>query len=220
MFFDSKNDIKSIASKVGTSIFVVPENTNIDIKNSIILRPEEKSVITIEQIRDVLARLNVRQQNDIYIIIQPAEALGTESANAILKNLEEPGENIHFVLITDSISSLIPTILSRAAIYFLKDKKGLDSPVEGDPKIIDLARKLVVAKPADLPALAEQITKKKDGVRNHALTVLKTSTEILYKSYLKTNKPIFLNKIPKFLKAYDSIDKKGHVKLHLVADLL
>ena len=96
----------------------------------------------------------------------------------------------------------------------------MDTAVVGDEKMIDLARKLVVARPVDLTNIAEQISKKKDGVRAYALEILALAIEILYKSYFKTKKDVFAKKIPKFLVAYDSISKNGHIKLHLVADLL
>ena len=90
---------------------------------------------------------------------------------------------------------------------------------ESDATIKDLAKKLMVAKPVELVALAEQITKHKDNVREFALSVVGTAIEMLYKSYYLTSKPVFLKKIPKFLEAYDAINKNGHIKLHLVADL-
>jgi DNA polymerase III delta prime subunit len=220
MYFDSIDNISKIAKKVGCSVFVVPANTLVEIKNALVLEPVEKSVITIEQVRNILARLNVRQTSDVFVVIRPAETLGLEAANAMLKNLEEPGEKVHFVLITDKPSLLLPTILSRSAVYFLREKIDFSSPVNAEKKVLDLARRLVVAKNKDLPALAEEITKKKEGVRAYALSVLTAAIEILYKSYLKTEKDIFLNKIPRFLSAYEAITQNGHIKLHLVADLM
>ena len=220
MFFESVDEICGIAGKVGTSVFVVPANISVEIKNALVLEPDGKSVITIEQVREVLARLSVRQTSDVFVVIRPAEALGLEASNAMLKNLEEPGNKVHFVLITDKLSLILPTILSRSAVYFLREKVDFDSPVEADAKVLDIARRLVVARASDLPALAEEITKKKDGVRAYALSVLAVAVEILYKSYLKTGKDVFLNKIPRFISTHDAIFQNGHIKLHLVADLL
>ncbi len=219
MFFDNISQISEIASRTGTSIFVLPNTLTITIKNAIILEPQEKSVITIDQIRGVLARLNVKQSKDQYIIIRPADKMNEEAANAFLKNLEEPGSHTHFILITDSPSKLLPTILSRASIYFLREKNSSDSEIIADPKIKELAKKLITASPADLPSLAEEITKKKQGVREYTLLVLSVAIEMLYKSYYITRKPAFLLKLPRFFKTYENIEKNGHIKLHLVADL-
>ena len=220
MFFDSVDEITEIARRVGCAIFVIPASLEVEIKNALVLSPDGKSVITIEQVREVMARLSVRQTSDVFVVIRPAEALGLEASNAMLKNLEEPGEKVHFVLITDALSSLLPTILSRAEVYFLKDKRAIDGPIEADKKVLDMARRLVVAKPADLPVLADEIKKKKDGVRAYALSVLAVAIEMLYKSYYKTGKDVFVRKLPKFLSAYEATSANGHIKLHLVADLI
>lgn len=220
MFFDSAADILKIAEKVGCAIFIMPSDVKFEIKNALILAPEEKSVITIEQVRGLLSQLNMKQLADRYVIVRPADAMGEEAANAFLKTLEEPKDKVHFVLVTDSPSKLLPTILSRAEIYFLKSHDKIDGDIKADEKVKALAKRLIVAKPGDLTILAEEITKKKDGVRAFALEVLAVAIEMLYKSYFITGKDAFLKKLPKFLEAYENIAKNGHVKLHLVADLL
>ncbi len=219
MFFESAAEISRIAEKVGTSLFVMPRDEKVEIKNAFVLEPDGKTVISIEQVREIISRLGVKQTSEQFVIIRPVEAMSEEAANAFLKNLEEPGDKVHFVLITSSPSLVLPTILSRAMVYFLRNHEPIDGDIKVDVKIRDIAKRLIVAKPSDLPALAEEITKKKDGVREYTLTVLATTIEMLYKSYFKTNKDVFVKKIPKFLTAYDNIDKNGHIKLHLVADL-
>ena len=219
MFFNDASEIKNIASKTGCAVFVVPDNMPVEIKNAIIVEPTDKSIISMNDIRDLLLRLGKKQKNDLFIIIRPADLLGLDSANAMLKNLEEPQDNVHFVLITSKASKIIPSILSRSAVYILREDKPVDGAIDADTKIMDLAKRLVVAKPADLPAIAEEVAKVKDGVRNHAMDVLGTAIEILYKSYFKTGKDVFVKKLPKFITAYENIEKNGHVKLHLVADL-
>lgn len=219
MFFSDTSEIKNIAGKTGCSVFVVPDSIKVEIKNAIIVEPTDKSIISMDDIRDLLLRLGKKQKTDLFIIIRPADLLGLDSANAMLKNLEEPQDNVHFILITAKASKIIPTILSRSAVYILREDKPVDGSIDADKKTMDLAKRLVVAKPADLPAIAEEVSKVKDGVRNHAMDVLGTAIEILYKSYFKTGKDVFVKKLPKFITAYENIEKNGHVKLHLVADL-
>ena len=217
MFFNQVADIAPIAQRTGTAIFVVPLDTPVAIPNAIILQPIDKSVITIEQARDVMAKLSTRQIHDQYIIIRPAEALSAEAANALLKSLEEPGDKVHFVLITEEPSQILPTILSRAAIYFLRTHD--NGEIHADSRIKELAKQLLVAKGSDLVQLAETIAKHKDGVRAYALSVLGTAIEMLYKTYFITKKPVFVEKLPKFLAAYDAISRNGHVKLQIIANL-
>lgn len=47
------------------------------------------------------------------LIIYPAERLNQESANAILKILEEPVGDTRFLIVSNSIRKLLPTIVSR-----------------------------------------------------------------------------------------------------------
>ena len=220
MFFDSVNEIEKIALKNGCSVFVLPDREKIKIKNAIVLKPEDKTTITIEQVKEILGKLSVKQTSDLFVLIRPADSLGEEAANALLKNLEEPKQRVHFVLITEEPSRLLATILSRSAVYFLRLNREDEEEIHADKKVMDLAKKLVVAKPQELISLAEELTKKKDGAREYVLMVLATAIEILYKSYYKTGKKVFLTKLPRFLKTYENIEKNGHIKLHLIADLI
>ena len=136
----------------------------------------------------------------------------------MLKSLEEPGDQVHFVLVTDEPSRLLTTILSRAALYVLKVSNDF-SKIGADEKVKDLAKRLMVASGADLVAISEEIGKKKEGVRTYALEVVGAAIEMLYKTYFLTGKEVFLKKIPKFLGAYDAINRNGHVKLQIVANL-
>lgn len=218
MFFDDVSDIRRIASKVGTAVFVVPADVNLAVSGAVVLQPEDKTVITIEQVREVLGRLAVKQVADLFVVIRPAEKLGEDAANALLKSLEEPGERVHFVLVTDAPSQLLLTILSRAAVYFLRMASDA-SEISADDKVKDLAKRLMVAKGADLVAVAEEIARKKDGVRAYALSVVGTAIEMLYKSYFITGKSVFVAKLPKFLAVYEALSRNGHVKLQIVAGL-
>ncbi len=47
------------------------------------------------------------------IIITNADKMGEAGANALLKTLEEPPEKCRFILLTESIDALLPTIVSR-----------------------------------------------------------------------------------------------------------
>ena len=220
MFFSDPDQIPELAQKTGCAIFVVPDNTKINLKNALFLEPNEKGHISIDQVREITALLNTKQTSDRFLIIRPADAMNESASNAFLKNLEEPKENYHFILITESPYKLLPTILSRSQIFFLKIANPLEADLSASKDIREIAKKFIAAKPADLPALAEQVAKKKDNARLYALEILATAIEILYKSYFKTNNEVLVHKISPFLKAYENISQNGHLKLHLVADLM
>ena len=220
MFFDEVQQIQEIANRTGAALFVVPDDLEINLPRALVLKPEEKATITIEQMRELLVKTELKQTEDLFVVIRPAEKLGLEAANAFLKTLEEPQKRVHFVLVTSTPSKLLPTVLSRSAIYFLRESAESIKDINVDTKMLTLAKKLIVAKPHELFDLAEEITKKKDNVRQFALGILGAAIEVLYKTYLINQKAVFLNKLPKFLSAYDAINNNGHIKLHLVADLM
>ena len=217
MFFDDVGQIYEIARKLGTGVFVVPSDVEVNVPGAIVLKPEDKTVITIEQVREVMGRLSVRQTSGLFVVIRPADKLQLEAANALLKSLEEPGDKVHFILVTDSPSTLLPTILSRASVYLLRVVD--DSGLHVDDKVKDIAKRLMVAKGAELVAVAEEISKHKDGVRAYALSVVGAAIEMLYKSYYITGKSAFLARLPKFLSTYEALARNGHVKLQIVAGL-
>ena len=80
-------------------------------------------VIKIDQVREVLefAQRTASRRGPKVIWIHPAEALTTESANALLKTLEEPVPGLRFILSSEHADSLIPTIRSRCQRLSLSD---------------------------------------------------------------------------------------------------
>ncbi|MGD0263663.1 MAG: DNA polymerase III subunit delta' [Candidatus Methylomirabilota bacterium] len=77
--------------------------------------PAGKTVITIDQVREVAARAALRayEGRTKVCILDPAELMQEPAANAILKTLEEPAGASLFILVTAAPSALLPTILSR-----------------------------------------------------------------------------------------------------------
>ena len=72
--------------------------------------------IKIEQIRELIDWVNqTAQMNGAKIsIINPAHKVNRNSANALLKVMEEPPSGNHIILISDDPAVLLPTIRSRA----------------------------------------------------------------------------------------------------------
>lgn len=74
-----------------------------------------KKRIRVEQIREALhfLQLTGQQGRNKVITITPAESMNTQSANALLKGLEEPPEGTYLILLTERPASLLATIRSR-----------------------------------------------------------------------------------------------------------
>lgn len=72
-------------------------------------------IISVSQIRGLLSQAAYGPTLSAHKIclINEADTMNAESANSLLKLLEEPPENWFFILIATSVSQLLPTILSR-----------------------------------------------------------------------------------------------------------
>ena len=92
---------------------------------------DEKFSIDINQIRDLISKLNKSSfnQKPRFILIDNIEFLNTNSINALLKVLEEPPSNVYFILINNCNKKIIPTLLSRCINFkiFLSNSENLDT---------------------------------------------------------------------------------------------
>ncbi len=77
-----------------------------------------KRAIPIEEIRTLIQRLHTRPTlgSRRAVIIDPADHLERNAANALLKVLEEPPQGTFFLLVTHRPGRLLPTIRSRCRI--------------------------------------------------------------------------------------------------------
>ena len=94
------------------------------------IKLEKSNTISIDLIRNLKKKLyySKSDENWTVVIIFDAEKLcipKAESANSLLKILEEPPERTLFILLTSNINLLIPTIQSRCQKIFFKN---LDTP--------------------------------------------------------------------------------------------
>lgn len=223
MFFEQLSELPQMAARTSCAVFAVPPDTPLDLPFPIYLRPDQTKtktpVITVEALRDFLALTQNRETSERFFVIAPADALNLAAQNAFLKTLEEPRPHCHFLLLTESPSALLPTILSRVQVFYPRRHPDLTSAPAASAKTLATAKKLLTASARDLPGLATELAKTKNA-RETALAVVAATIELLYKSYFKTKNPKFLAKLPAFLTLYDNLQAGGHVKLHLVADLL
>ncbi|MCI8366695.1 MAG: AAA family ATPase [Eggerthellaceae bacterium] len=80
--------------------------------------PEGASGYLVEQMREVVSdapMAPIQARRKVYIIDR-VDQLGTAAANAFLKTLEEPPENVTFILLGRTCDGVLPTILSRCQV--------------------------------------------------------------------------------------------------------
>jgi len=81
-----------------------------------------KNYISVSQIRNLNNFFHQSSFDNMpkFIIIDSADDLNINSANSLLKNLEEPKINTFFILISHQLSNLLPTIRSRCSKFNLE----------------------------------------------------------------------------------------------------
>ena len=94
-------EFKTINNKSNTNLITIDVN-------------EDKKSIDINQIRELIINLNKSSFNKKprFVLIDNIELLNINSINALLKVLEEPNENINFILIHNN-RQILSTLLSR-----------------------------------------------------------------------------------------------------------
>ncbi len=63
-----------------------------------------------------LTTLSAHRAGRRVVLIWPADEMTTEASNALLKTLEEPGQGLHFILVSAHAGKLLPTVRSRVRV--------------------------------------------------------------------------------------------------------
>lgn len=97
----------------------------------VMVNPESRW-IKVDDIREVIADVGLKpfEARTKCIVIEPAESLNTESANALLKTLEEPPANTVILLISHRPKLLLPTVLSRCLHIRFHEEEREGTPVD------------------------------------------------------------------------------------------
>ena len=79
---------------------------------------EDNKAISVDAIRELISKLHLTRHFDAYkvALIECAEQMNTNAANALLKTLEEPPEKTLIILVTSQPLSLPATIRSRCQL--------------------------------------------------------------------------------------------------------
>ena len=79
----------------------------------------DKKSIDVSQIREMINYTNKSTFNDMarFILIDNVENLNKNSVNALLKIIEEPSNNVFFILINNNEKNILPTLKSRCLTF-------------------------------------------------------------------------------------------------------
>lgn len=125
-----------------------------------LIRPGSKvRTITIDAVRSVEPFLTLRAQEHEtkLIIIQDADRLSDDSANAFLKTLEEPPPQTLIILLTELPSRLLPTILSRCVRLDMAEPGAMVRLSEVQKRFLPAVEAAMAHMGSDVAALALRV---------------------------------------------------------------
>lgn len=105
------------------------------------ISPENRN-INLDQIREIRKLIMTTAQNKRLIIIHLFDKALQEAQNALLKTLEEPGDN-QFILTSTNEENILATIRSRAKLVYLD--KDLQADSKKDKKEADEIEELIAS---------------------------------------------------------------------------
>lgn len=97
----------------------IDNNCMADVK---VYSPQGVQTYLVNQIKEIVNDSNlapIQAKYKVYIL-KDAEKLGSAAANAFLKTLEEPSDNVCFILLTNNSKNVLDTILSRCQLIEFK----------------------------------------------------------------------------------------------------
>jgi DNA polymerase III subunit delta' len=115
---DFKYNIESFSINLENKSYKLLQNNSHPNFYLIDLLTEKKS-IDVGQIREMINYTNKSTFNNMarFILIDNVEYLNKNSVNALLKIIEEPNQNIYFILINNNEMNILPTLQSRCLTF-------------------------------------------------------------------------------------------------------
>ena len=174
------------------------ESTVIDkiIKDQKIKREIPFVLQKIEDSRELKKLVKFSFNEKTAIIIDNIDSTTNEALNSFLKNLEEPTQNIFYILKTSNLEAVLPTITSRCQVIIIKDQDTSNSDDSKFKEFMD----------SNLDYQLEYISKIKD--RAEAITFISDLIHYEHQNNKFENQQILLNTL-RNLKA------NGNVSLQL-----
>lgn len=179
----------------------------------------EKKSIDVGQIREMISYTNKSTFNNMarFILIDNVENLNKNSVNALLKIIEEPNENVFFILINNSEKNMLPTLKSRCItfkIHFSFDETvNICNQILNQNILNELNHDLInyYCTPGEIIKLVQFAEEKQINLKDHDVSSI--ISLIIENTYYKKNifiKNLLINFIELFLlKRYKTSNNKN-----------
>lgn len=197
----------------------------------------EKAEIKIDQIRGVKDFVYLRPalSKRKVVLIHPAETMNQQAQNALLKVLEEPPEDTHFILVANRLEKILPTVKSRSFILEvpplseeeLKALTHIEDPLilelsEGsinmalklkeDRELLDTAR---IVLEGDVLSLYRKALEVEDWDYERQVALLKLLSAMLHRKYTETRRESYRRALDKVSLGLEYLSKGIRLSLLL-----
>lgn len=118
-----------------------------------------KQAVGIGEIREVISDCYIKPnegRGKVYFIF---DKMTPEAQNSLLKILEEPPQNVQFVIVTEKSTLLLKTVLSRCALFKLSSDESDSVSDEAFSTAVDIVRAAVLNVELPLIAVTSGLTK-------------------------------------------------------------
>ena len=156
----------------------------------------EKKNIDVGQIREMISYTNKSTFNDSarFILIDNVENLNKNSINALLKVIEEPNENVFFILINNNEKNILPTLKSRCLTFNINltfnETLNISNSIL-EKNVLDFVNFDLLSyynSPGDIISLFNFAEDKSINLKDH--TISSFINLLIENNYYKKNKPV------------------------------
>lgn len=166
---------KAILFPSSTSVFDENVNVHPDFLH------QKFELFGIDDSRELKARAAGRAVGGSRVFVLEIFSFNMESANAMLKLMEEPVSGVHFFVIVPSAETVIPTLRSRMAVIQLGGSTS-KSKLEVEPPSVGKAEEFLRNPPVKRLALAKKIGEK-EGAKKE-ITEIINGMEVIFEKFV------------------------------------
>ncbi|MEA4115686.1 hypothetical protein VBM87_02750 [Mycoplasma sp. 744] len=159
-----------------------------------ILNAEDKN-LTKDNIKKIFETLNIISHNKKIVILKNIENASIQALNAILLTLEEPSQNVLFIITTNNIEKVLPTIKSRAIILNIRndDFKEIAYLKLKKEKFDDMEINFILQLFSSIEQIDKYISKTNLAIVSDFFKILNSNINNIYLFLSKYNKKDFFN---------------------------
>ncbi|MEG1981536.1 MAG: hypothetical protein RR073_03415 [Clostridia bacterium] len=116
---------EKVPCDVCSSCIKIEKDINPDVIT--INKPKTRASISVDTIRGIIAGVNIKPNESTHkiYILEDAECLTVSAQNALLKILEEPPANVHFILCSKNEGAILQTVKSRCQKMLITNNESL-----------------------------------------------------------------------------------------------